>query len=164
MAVMPEVPQVKMVACVPMAVVRASKPAAMPTAAMSAAAMSAATMSAASGCIAHDRERSRGERSRSNGGREEGAGDRHRTISERLRKDPPGRIRPGGPIISICLVGGREVADVDVAVHVRAPHPARRRATGVEAEVAVVTVVVVTVVTVVVVTVVVVDRGGGGPW
>jgi len=70
-----------------------------------------------------------------------------------MKKDPPGRIRPGGPFITICLhVRIGVVADVDVAVEPVAPHPARRIAVEV-AVMAVVVVVTVVVVAVVVMTV-----------
>jgi len=60
-------------------------------------------------------------------------------------KTHPGEVCPGGPFIAICLhVAVRDVADVDIALVHRAPHPARRIAT--EVEVAVMTVVVVAVV------------------
>jgi hypothetical protein len=73
-------------------------------------------------------------------------------------KKEPARdeIRPGGPFIAICLVGFREVADVDVASHDRAPRPAGRVTVPANVEMAVMTVVPVVVMAVVVVAVVVV--------
>ena len=146
LVVMAQMLEVKMVAVmVTMAVVRSG--------------MSAAAMSAAGGRISHNRERRGREGNRSDGGGQKCAGGSHWRIlgSDRAeRQNPPGRIRPGGFFIAICLVRVRDVADVDVASHDRAPHPAGRVATHVEAEVAVVPVVVVTVVVVVVMAVVVV--------
>jgi hypothetical protein len=148
------VPQMKnMAVVVPVAVVHAAMATAMPTAAMPTAAMPAA-----GGRVAHGRERSGGERNRSDGDGQECAWGGHGLSfdSDRAeRKNPPGRIRPGGRFIAICLVRVRDVADVDVTGQVRAPHPARRVATRVEAEMAVMTVVVVAVVVVVMMAVVV---------
>jgi len=146
LVVMAQMLEVKMVAVVvTVAVVRSG--------------MSGAAMSAAGGRISHNRERRGREGNRSDGGGQKCAGGSHWRIlgSDRAeRQNPPGRIRPGGFFIAICLVRVRDVADVDVASHDRAPHPAGRVATHVEAEVAVVPVVVVTVVVVVVMAVVVV--------
>ena len=103
-----------------------------------------------------------GQRKGGDGSGEEGARGGHgtyeacrgREVGGLTREEThPGEIRPGGSPIAVCLhVAVRDVADVDVPRVVRAPHPARRRAT--EVEVAVVTVVVVAVVVVVTVVVV----------
>jgi uncharacterized membrane protein YgcG len=77
-----------------------------------------------------------------------------RSLSVRNEKTHPGEVRPGGPFITICLVGA--VADVDVAVEVAAPLPARAVAIAVAVEVAVMAVMVVVVMAVVMMAVVVV--------
>jgi hypothetical protein len=71
------------------------------------------------------------------------------------KKDPPGRIRPGRPFIAICLVRVGDVADVDLALVHRAPHPAARIPANVEVAVMPVVAVTVVVMAVVVVAVVV---------
>jgi uncharacterized membrane protein YgcG len=149
------VPEMKMMAVVvPVTVVHAAMASAMATTV--AATMPAATTLAARRRVA---QRSGGERNRSDGDGQECARGGHGESfdSDRAeRKNPPGRIRPGGRFIAICLVRVRDVADVDVTGQVRAPHPAGRVTVAANVEMAVMTVVPVVVVTVVVMAVVVV--------